>query len=42
MPLRPTLREIEQSIAIEKENYRVNLNKPIYIGINILDLSKVL
>ena len=28
--------------AIKKEKHRINLNKPIYIGASILDLSKVL
>ena len=28
--------------AIEKEKYRINFNKTIYIGTSILDLSKVL
>ena len=28
--------------AIKKEKCRINLNKPIYIGTSILDLSKVL
>ena len=30
------------AIAIEKEKYRINLNKLIYIGTGIIDLSKVL
>ena len=30
------------AIAIEKEKFRVNLNKSIYIGTSILDLSTVL
>ena len=29
-------------LAIEKENCRTNLNKPIYIGTGILDLGKLL
>ena len=29
-------------LAIEKENCRTNLNKPIYIGTGILDLRKLL
>ena len=30
------------AVAIKKEKCRINLDKPIYIGTNILDLSKVL
>ena len=30
------------AIVMEKEKCRTNLNKPIYIGTNMLDLSKVL
>ena len=30
------------AITIEKEKYRIIFNKPIYIGISILSLSKVL
>ena len=30
------------AIAIEKEKYRINLNKSVYIGTIILDLNKVL
>ena len=29
-------------MAIEKEKFRINFNKPIYIGTNTLDLSKLL
>ena len=29
-------------IGIEKEKYRINLDKPIYIGASILDLCKIL
>ena len=30
------------SKAIEKKKYRINLNKSIYTGTSMLDLSKVL
>ena len=30
------------TIAIEKEKYRINLDKPTYVGTNILALSKAL
>ena len=30
------------TVATEKEKYRINLDKPIYIGTNISDLSKLL
>ena len=43
---RPTFKRERQcrngAIAIEKEKYRINFNKPIYIGTSILDLCKVL
>ena len=32
----------DEAKAIKKEKHRINLNKPIYIGASILDLSKVL
>lgn len=31
-----------ETIAIEHEKYKINLNKQIFIGTNILDLSKAL
>ena len=43
---RPTFKREKQfrnrAIAFEKEKYRINLNKPIYIWITISDLRKVL
>ena len=42
---RPTFKREKNrngAIAIENEKCRVNLDKPIYIGISILDLIKVL
>lgn len=30
-----------RAVTIEKENFRINLAKTIYIGASILDLSKV-
>ena len=46
-PFRPTFKRRQKQfwngpIAIKKEKCRINLNKPIYIGTSILDLSKVL
>ena len=43
---RPTFERGKQfhngAIAIEKEKYRINFNKPIYMEKSILDLSKAL
>ena len=43
---KPTFKREKQfcngAIATEKEKRRINLNKPIYVGTTILDLSKIL
>ena len=45
-PIRLTFKREKQfhngGIAIKKQTCKINLNKPIYIGASILDLSKVL